>query len=296
MRTDIIKSIPEHWLINTSPTINWYLKEGIWVHKQHEAILRIIAVYLQLKEIPEALAELEECRQTFLTRFAPKLLKWVNVQKSLALAKGTLKAVQLNTAPVTKEDTLLIAKIFSPWVDRWAVGSKPMLNWVVAESTLEAIRQPLGLNREQLRKANGKPAANLVNFAMQFDPELAWAWKLILSGDYNRMEATKRELARRSVQAMGYHRMQERVFLIHARYWIMVYILGYLEADLLELINRTELKGTGGATLEDFSTKILGPINKALEYRHPKGRPQGKRRQREEILRQIDAMLGHTGL
>ncbi len=291
MTEKIIEKTPQHWLINISPTIGWYLKEGIWIHKQLGPALRVIAVYLGLTEIPEALAELEECYQGVMTKFAPNLLKWIAHQKAIVLTKGTLKALKLNTAPINRYDINSLCDIFTPWVKRWAIGSKPMLQWVIAVSVLKAISQPLGLNRAQLRKANGKAADNLVDFAMQFAPELAWAWKLLLSGEYNRLEATKRELARRTVQDMRYYHMEERALLIHARYWIMVYVLGYLEKDVLEIIDQ-DLKS--GPSTQDFSSKILSPINQALEYHPRKGRPHWKKSRSEEIFKQIQAILRHS--
>ena len=45
--------IPEHWFIDTGVTTYWPHKEGIWVDKGTEPILRLVAVYHNLMDIPE---------------------------------------------------------------------------------------------------------------------------------------------------------------------------------------------------------------------------------------------------
>lgn len=270
MREDITATIPDHWLIDTGPTVDWYLKEGIWVHKDHDALLRVIAVYLQLKEIPEAFSELQECHEEFMVKFAPKIIKWGDSQKLLVQRSGTLKAMRPDTAPIGEEDERLLAAIFMPWVNKWAIGSQRMFQWVIAASTLEGICQAIGLSRQQLRRPNGKPTKKLLGFVTQFDPSLAWAWKLLLSGEYRRAEQTAKQLARRTVQQKGFYRREEQVLLTRARYWILVRVLRWTETRILtEQSSEREI-----SSLSDD----LKLFDEALGYERSPGAPPNKLR------------------
>lgn len=266
-------TIPEFWFIDTTPTVGWYLKGGIWTHEGWNPALRIIAVYLELRDIPEARTELEQCHEQFMIKIAPKALKWGILQKETTRRTGTVDFRQLNVAPSSPENHQLLTDIFTPWVNKWALGSKPMLGWVIAASTFTGICQPLGLKIKQLRTQQGNLAKGVLAGLNQFSPELTWAWDLLLSGDYNRAQKTARELARRTVQLEGYSHIEERALLVQARWWILVYILGYLEGDVLSLIAKQE--PSGGSTVQYLSDR-LRLFNHALGIKPSRGRPRQK--------------------
>jgi hypothetical protein len=259
-------NIPQHWLIDTGPSIGWYLKEGIWAHESHDAVLRVSVVYLELKDIPEASTELQRCHEQFMVGLAPRLIKWANAQKVLVQRHRTLKAVKLENFPYESKQ---FEDIFRPWVDKWVLGSKPMLVLVVGASVLEGLCQPLGLTRELLRKANGSPSEKLVAFAGEFDPSLAWAWKLLLSGEHQRTEQEARALSRRAVQAKGFYKVKERTLLIWARYWILVRTFNLTETQADKALGFGKNIADISEGLKSFDMALLGT-------RFPPGAPASK--------------------
>ena len=259
--------IPEHWLIDTGITTYWPHKEGIWVDKGTESILRLVAVYHNLMDIPEAKSQLTQCNDQFVNDFASELLGLFNPVMVKARVGKTPSTPQLSEAENEK-----IVSIYKQWVDTWALGSNKMLVWVSGSNIYQTIFNMLPFSRSDLRRLESR----LAKIGGQVSPP--WVLKTLLSGDYQRLDQTKRELARRTMQSQGYYRKRERELLTFARYWIIVRVIGYGETDL---VNKLQLDNESfNYVRENFSTKVLKPFDLALLEADniPKlGRPLGTR-------------------
>jgi hypothetical protein len=271
--------IPQHWMIDTGVTTYWPYPEGIWVNKDTEPILRLVAVYHNLMDIPEAKDQLTQCNDQFVNEFASDLLSLFKpVMADVRAGKKT------NTPQLSEPDNEKIISIYKQWVDTWALGSNTMLEWVAGIHIFQIVFGMLPLSRADLRRLESR----LKQIGSQFSP--SWAWKTLLSGEYRRLDQTRRELARCTIQSDGFYRKHERALLTHARYWIMFYILGYSETDLTETFN---------IPLPSMS-RMLKPFNTALlelDQRPKPGRPDGAKttdrakeeqeRKREEKLEKV---------
>lgn len=273
--------IPKHWLINTGRTTYWPHKEGIWVDKETEPILRLVAVHLNLMDILAAKDQLTQCNDQFVNDFASELLSLF--KPVMADARAGRKAT---TPVVTEADNDKIIAIYRPWVDAWALGSEKMLVWASGSNIPNILLDILkgSFSRKESRQLENR----ISGLGAKFSPP--WVWKTLLSGEYRRLDQTRRELARRTIQSDGYYRKREKELLIHARYWIMFYILGYSETELSETFN---------IPLPSMS-RMLKPFNEALltpGQRPKSGRPDGAQttdRAKEEQERTREEKLEKT--
>lgn len=273
--------IPEHWLIDTGVTTSWPYSEGIWVKNDTEPILRLVAVYHNLMDIPEAKDQLRQCNDRFVNEFASDLLSLF--KPVIADARAGKKT---NTLQLLEPDNEKIISIYKKWVDTWALGSNTMLEWVAGIHIFQNVFGMLPLSRADLRRLEGR----LNQIASQFSPP--WVWKTLLSGEYRRLDQTRRELARRTIQSDGFYRKRERELLTHARYWIMFYILGYGETELIGTLNLSIGLPSMSRMLKPFNTALLEP-----DQRPKPGRPDGAKttdRAKEEQGRKREEKLEKT--
>jgi hypothetical protein len=258
--------VPDHWLVDTGVTTYWPHKEGIWINKETEPILRLAAIYHGLIDIPEALDQLAKCSNQFLDEYAEELLQFLKPAMDKARTGGEITTIG---APLqTEAEAEKAAAIYEPWVDDWALGNKKMLEWVIGINTTETILDLLPFNRNERRRLVDR----ITEFSSQFSPP--WVWKTLCSGEYRRLDQAKRELARCTVQSKGFYRKRERELLTHARYWIAIRILKIPPRKWLnELVTRSSKKDFR-LTENDLTDKILKPFDLAFEYERKPGRPQ----------------------
>lgn len=254
--------IPEHWFINTGVTTYWPHKEGIWVSKETEPVLRLAAVYHTLMDFPEAKIQLELCNDKFVNDCAGELLSLFNPVVADAKAGKNSRAFQLPGA-----DSKKAIEIYQQWVDTWALGSEMMLGWVVGLNAFQIVFGMLPLNRENYRQLKGR----LIQIGNQ--QSQSWVWKYLLSGEYRRLDQTKRALARRTIQSRGFHNQRERVLLTHAGYWIAIRVLKVKPKELLDMLSSRSSKKDFRLTENDFAARILGPFDEVFNSKQKPGRP-----------------------
>ena len=108
--------IPDNWLIDTGINTYWPNKEGIWANDDTKPILRFVAVYENLIEIPEAKQQLNECNEQFVNDFASELLGFF---------KPVMQQVREGKKPSTPEmseaEREKASAIYQTWVNDWAL-------------------------------------------------------------------------------------------------------------------------------------------------------------------------------
>ncbi len=266
--------VPDNWLIDTGMEY-WPLQEGIWVNDQTSQYLRLACIYQGLMDLPEAKRHLDDCNKHFLDNNADTLLCFVNSIKQKAV-----DGVNFNIATVpflNDEQISKVASIYQERVDSWVMGSSKMLMFAGGINVFNVTFSLAGLKPDEIQRL----ATRIKKMAGR--DNLPWAWQTLLSGDYRRLDETKRELARRSVQSTGYFRMRERTMWKHAYYWVMVRILGFSETDLIE-------KLTLPVDRTNFS-KIFKPFDESLlekdDVPRP-GRPYGaKTTERSRLIHEL---------
>ncbi len=174
--------IPDHWLIDTGVTTYWPHKEGIWLNKDTEPILRLVAVYHNLMDIPEAKSQLTQCNDQFVNDFASELLSLFKPVMADARAGKKTSTPQLSDPENEK-----IVSIYRQWVDTRALGSNTMLEWVAGMHIFQIVFGMLPLSRTDLRRLESR----LTQIGNQFSPP--WVWKTLLSGEYRRLDQTRRD-------------------------------------------------------------------------------------------------------
>ncbi len=257
--------IPGHWLIDTGVTTYWPHKEGIWVNNQTAPFLRLVCVYHGLMDIPEAQDQLTRCNKQFIDENAGVLLHFFDpiVQK----AKGGEKLNEIGSPFQSDADEEKASSIYRTWVDSWALGSDKMLEWVIGFNVITTILNLLGLNHQDRQRLHNRIADLGSNLS------LSWVWQTLLSGDYRRLDQTKRALARHTAQSKEFYRLRERTFWTHAYYWIMVRILEIQPSKLLNELAANSSKKDFRLTENDLTDKILKTFDDALEYNRVPGRP-----------------------
>jgi hypothetical protein len=167
----------------------------------------------------------------------------------------------------SSDDSEKVIAIYRPWVDRWALNSKNMLEWVMGYNVLTKTFNLFNLNARQQKLLYIRLRILSNNKAPVPEP-WDWVWSKLLTKKYRRLDQSKRSSARTKLKNKGFYRIRENSIWKHAYYWIMFYILGCSETDLTETFN---------IPLQSMS-RMLKPFNTALlePYRRPKpGRPEG---------------------
>lgn len=275
--------IPDNWLIDTGVTTLWPYPEGIWVERKTELILRIAVVYHGLLDLSEAQRQLAACNDKFLTDNAHALLMFKNdIDKYGKAGKPMDMPLPFNKEYEEKK----VLDNYRPWVVEWALGSEKMLEWVAGKNVFDTTFNSFGLNREQLRRLNDRLLEVGNKYKSTIPRPWNWVWPALLSGDYKRVESTKRELARRELQSKGFYRLRERSLLIGARYWIIVRILCVKQSTLLDELIKHTTKGDFKLTENDLSDRILRPFDEALKINRIPGRPiENKQDQYKNVLK-----------
>lgn len=228
----LLSQLPGNWLIKI-PQI-WYIPEGIYTTKEYSPLIYAAYVHLELMDIPEAKQDLKECIDKFLNVIAPQALRWGRtLRNKMEITREAIGVSDMSTSPFQpNKDEGKFIDIFKPWVDKWAASSPIMAKWLALANEVEYVLIPLGVDLNKLFK-NGKPTNDLMQQINKLNPDLEWAWNLLISGEYERAKASAREMARSKVQDSGYYRLTERGLLVWSRYWIIVRVLGWTETMLI---------------------------------------------------------------
>lgn len=258
----------------------WPYREGIWMNKESDPWICVIFVYLRLKEVPEAYTELEICHEKFLVELAPTIGAWARGQLDRTKRRGLRSAFKVPAFPYqSKELEEKVKSIFNTWVNKWALGSERMLQWLLACCILEDICIGcLGLSRRMLRSADGKPGKNLVTLASGLvsgvDKKLGWALELLLSPEYSRAEKAARKEARYRVRQppAAFYRRRESTLAKAADYFVRTRILR--EKQLHRLAE--EILGKEPRDL----LRIIEPFDDALGWHRQPGAPLGTKHER----------------
>lgn len=256
--------IPEPWLIDDGIETYWPYAEGIWVSKETEPILRLVAVHHTLMDIPEVKSQLIQCNDQFISEFADEIRSLFKpVMQEARAGKPT------NTPQMSEVEIENIYAIYRTWVNDWALGNPKTLEWVIGSNIPEIILNVLrsDFNRQDWRRLQNR----LTDFSSKFSPP--WVCKTLLSGDYKRLDQTKRELARHTVQNWEYYRKRERTLLKHACYWIMVRVLAIKPDTLLNELTKNSSKEDFKLTTNDLTDRILKPFDDVFDYKRKPGRP-----------------------
>jgi hypothetical protein len=254
--------LPDLWRMKNY-SAKWPFPEGAWVHQDTKPFLLISHVYLALMDIPEAKVGIDTINGELATRLKAELSQCFDPVVEAAKASQPIDVRKLN---LSEDAQGVIWAAYREWVNRWALGSEKMLEWVIAYNMGDVVlnRWFGGLTSEQVLQG-GRSLADIGKTIKGND--LTEAWKTLYSADFHKAERAK---ARETARGQDFFTMREKPLVRGGRYWIAVRVQGYSEIEALETLGQEDMDRS------NLSETILKPFDLAILGERPSpGRPAG---------------------
>jgi hypothetical protein len=254
-----------------------FAESDLWVPERMDLGVRGLYVYLILKEYPPARACLERAKEEFQEENASDFQGlrqnfWQTIDwtiRHMTRPQHPVPVWELGALWEHVEDMMpRVLDGDTIFVRLWAHGGWAELPRSITRNLRflamgEAVIEALGLDPRVLRGNS--------QLLRVLPPDRRKFFKVLLSSHKPRAEETIRRVARQGVRARGFHLRHEETLVKSAFCWFLYRPLMW---SYERISPQSKWSGSKAMAMDahNFYSKLIAPIDKALEYKPPRGR------------------------